>query len=223
MFVGARFFITVRHGPSITYRSVRERLESMPELLAKGPAIAAYGVMDFIVDNYGPIADDIESRFEQLETDIFRGSFDRGTIGRMYDQKRELLALRGAVAPVLEITDELVRFHTDFIPKELRVYFRDVHDHVIRLIGTTDEIREMLTAAMQVNLALATVDQNDAVRRLAGWGAILAIPTVVFSLYGMNFRHMPELNWDYGYPTMLGVVTLICVWLHRRLKRFGWL
>ena len=109
------------------------------------------------------------------------------------------------------------------MPKELRVYFRDVHDHVTRLTASTDEIREMLTAAMQVNLALAAVEQNDAVRRLAGWGAILAIPTVVFSLYGMNFRRMPELYWDYGYPVMLGTVVLICVWLYRRLKKFGWL
>jgi magnesium transporter len=165
----------------------------------------------------------MEQRFDQLETDIFRGAFDRKTIGRLYDLKRELLALRGAAAPVLDITDGLIRFHSELVPKELRVYFRDVHDHVIRLTGAMDEIREMLTAAMQVNLALATVEQNDAVRRLAGWGAILAIPTVIFSLYGMNFRHMPELYWDYGYPTMLGAVTLICVWLYRRLKRFGWL
>ena len=223
MFVGARFFITVRHGPSTTYRSVRERLESTPELLAKGPAMAAYGVLDFIVDSYGPIADAMEQRFEQLETDIFRGGFDRKTIERLYGMKRELLALRGAAAPVLDITDELIRFHNDLVPKELRVYFRDVHDHVTRLTGSTDEIREMLTAAMQVNLALAAVEQNDAVRRLAGWGAILAIPTVVFSLYGMNFRRMPELYWDYGYPAMLGTVVLICVWLYRRLKKFGWL
>ena len=223
MFVGTRFFITVRHGPSTTYRSVRERLETTPEHMAKGPAMAAYGVMDFIVDSYSPIADTMERRFEQLETDIFRGGFDRKTIERLYDLKRELLALRAAAVPVLDITDELIRFHNDLVPKELRVYFRDVHDHVIRLTGATDEIREMLTVAMQVNLALAAVEQNDAVRRLAGWGAILAIPTVVFSLYGMNFRHMPALNWEYGYPIMLGAVTVVCVWLYRRLKKFGWL
>jgi magnesium transporter len=223
MFVGSRFFITVRHGPSTTYQSVRERLETTPTHLGKGPAMAAYGVLDFIVDSYGPVVDAMERRFEQLEVDMFRAKFDRNTIERLYELKRELLVLRGAAAPVLDITDELIRFHSDLVPKELRVYFRDVHDHVIRLTGAVDEIREMLTAAMQVNLALATVEQNDAVRRLAGWGAILAIPTVVFSLYGMNFRHMPELDWEYGYPLAIGAVAFVCVWLYRRLKHYDWL
>lgn len=223
MFIGPHFFMTVRHGPSVTYGKVRERLETRPAHLARGPVMAAHGVMDFVVDNYGPIADALEARFEQLERDLFKGQFDRDTIERLYDLKRELLVLRGAAAPVIEITDALVRFHTDFISKDARVYFRDVHDHVIRLLATIDETREMLTAAMQVNLALVSVEQNDAVRRLAGWGAILAIPTVVFSLYGMNFQYMPELAWHYGYPAMVGAVSVACLWLYRRLKRFGWL
>lgn len=223
MFIGQRFFMTVRHGPSVTYGKVRERLETMPEHLAKGPVMAAHGVMDFVVDNYAPIADTMAQRFEALEDDLFTGKYSRGTIQSLYALKRELLALRGAAAPVIDITDELIRFHPDFITKEARVYFRDIHDHVIRLLATLDETREMLTAAMQVNLALVSVEQNEAVRRLAGWGAILAIPTVVFSLYGMNFQHMPELTWDYAYPAIVGAVTVVCIWLYRRLKRFGWL
>lgn len=223
MFIGPRFFMTVRHGPSVTYGKVRERLETRPAHLARGPVMAAHGVMDFVVDNYGPIVDAMELRFEQLEKDLFKGQFDRETIERLYELKRELLVLRGAAAPVIDITDELVRFHSDFIPKDARVYFRDIHDHVIRLLAAIDETREMLTAAMQVNLALVSVEQNDAVRRLAGWGAILAIPTVVFSLYGMNFRHMPELAWGYSYPATVGVVAVACIWLYRRLRRFGWL
>jgi magnesium transporter len=223
MFVAPRFFMTVRHGPSVTYRRVRERLETTPVHLARGPAMAAYGVMDFVVDNYGPIADDLEARFEQFEKDLFTGQYSRETIERLYELKRELLLLRGAAAPVLDITDGLIRFHTDLIPRDSRVYFRDIHDHVIRLLSTIDETREMLTAAMQVNLALVSVEQNEAVRRLAGWGAIMAIPTVVFSLYGMNFRDMPELGSRYGYPVVVAVVALVCLWLYRRLKRFGWL
>lgn len=116
-----------------------------------------------------------------------------------------------------------MRLHPDMIPKDVRLYYRDIHDHVARLVAAVDEIREMLTAAMQVNLAFVSVEQNEAVRRLAGWGAILAVPTVVFSLFGMNFKNMPELGWAYGYPATLAGTTLVCVWLYRRLRRFGWL
>ena len=223
MFVAPRFFMTVRHGPSVTYMKVRERLETTPVHLARGPAMAAHAVMDFVVDNYVPIANALENRFEQFEMDLFTGEYSRETIERLYDLKRELLVLRGAAAPVLDITDGLIRFHNDLIPRDSRVYFRDIHDHVIRLLSTIDETREMLTAAMQVNLALVSVEQNEAVRRLAGWGAIMAIPTVVFSLYGMNFRDMPELNLRYGYPVVMATVVLVCFWLYRRLKRYGWL
>jgi magnesium transporter len=223
MFVGPRFFLTVRHGPSVTYASVRERLETTPEYLAKGPAMAAYGVLDFVVDNYAPLVDTMQQQFEQLEQEIFKGKFNRQTIERLYDLKRELLTLRGAAAPVLDIAGELMRFHDDLIPKDVRAYFRDVHDHVVRLLATTDEMREMLISATQVNLAFISVEQNDAVRRLAGWGAILAIPTVVFSLYGMNFKEMPELSLHNAYPVVVSVTALSCIWLYRRLKRFGWL
>lgn len=223
MFVGPHFLVTVRHGPSISYSKVRERLESTPERLAKGPAMAVYAVMDFIVDNYRPIVDTMHEKFAQLEENIFSGEFQRNTLEGMYDLKRELLLLRGAAAPILDITDGLMRFHEDLVPKDLRVYYRDIHDHVIRVIATTDEIREMLTAAMQVNLAFVSVEQNEAVKKMAGWGAVLAIPTVVFSLYGMNFKQMPELDWSFGYPLVLGLTVAAGVWLYRRLKHFGWL
>ena len=124
---------------------------------------------------------------------------------------------------MLDITDALIRLHPDLIHKDVRLYYRDIHDHVIRLVASVDEIREMLTAAMQVNLGFVTVEQNESVRRLAGWGAILAIPTVVFSLFGMNFRNMPELGWTYGYHATLAATTVACVWLYFRLKKFGWL
>lgn len=223
MFVGPHFLVTVRHGPSISYGKVRERLESTPELLAKGPAMAVYAVMDFVVDNYRPIVDVMQEKFDQLEEDIFSGEFKRDTLEVMYNLKRELLVLRGAAAPILDITNALMRFHEELVHKDLRVYYRDIHDHVIRVIAAADEIREMLTAAMQVNLAFVSVEQNEAVKKMAGWGAVLAIPTVVFSLYGMNFRQMPELEWVLGYPIVLGLTVAGGAWLYRRLKRFGWL
>ncbi len=144
-------------------------------------------------------------------------------IERVYDLKVELLDLRSAALPIHDISTELMRFHDEIIPKELRPFFRDIQDHVARLIDSIDSMREMLTTAMQVNLALVGVAQNEVVKKLAGWGAILAIPTVLFSLYGMNFKFIPELKWEYGYPAAILVTFGACFLLHRRLKNSGWI
>jgi magnesium transporter len=223
VFVGSRFLVSVRHGPSSSYGKVRERCESMPEKLAKGPGFALYGVMDHVVDNYLPIVDGLRDQFQQLEADIFTHNLSRETLAQLYDLKRELLLLRGATEPLLAICNELTRFHSDIIPKEIRPYFRDIADHVKRIDHAIDGMREMLTMAMQVHMTFVTVRQNEVVKRLAGWGAILAIPTMIFSLYGMNFTHMPELNWPYAYPAVLTSVVIACIWLYVRLKRIGWL
>jgi magnesium transporter len=130
--------------------------------------------------------------------------------------------LRNAALPLVEISSELMRLHEDLIPKELRAYFRDIQDHVSRLAALIDGMRDMLTTAMQVNLALVANNQNEVVKRLAGWGAILAIPTVIFSLYGMNFQWMPELKWKAGYPMAVSVTALGCVFVYLRLRRAGW-
>jgi magnesium transporter len=223
VFVGRRFLVSVRHGPSLTYAKVRQRCESMPDRLAQGPGFALYAIMDFVVDNYGPIADSLRDRLDGLEESIFKRRLDRDVLEDLYDLKRQLLTLRAAVEPLLEVCSSLMRVHTVIIPKETRVYFRDIYDHVRRVTEATSDMREMLTAAMQANLALVTVGQNEVVKRLAGWGAILAIPTMLFSLYGMNFKHMPELDSPLGYPLVLLAVGIVCVWLYRRLKRVGWL
>jgi magnesium transporter len=223
VFVGKRFLVSVRHGPSMTYSKVRERCEANPSRLAMGPGYALYAVMDFIVDNYAPIVARFSARLEELESAIFAQSFSRATIEQLYDLKRELQLLRGAAAPVLDICTELMRLHSDIVPKETKEYFRDIRDHARRVVEATDAMREMLTAAMQVHLALASVAQNEVVKRLAGWGAILAIPTMVFSLYGMNFEYMPETHAPWGYPLILAGVVLGCAWLYRRLRRVGWL
>jgi magnesium transporter len=222
LFACPRFVVTVRHGSSIDYSQVRERLEAKPPQLASG-ATVVHAILDFIVDNYHPIVDSLQQRFEALETAMFKGEFDRGTIGHMYDLKRKFLRLRSAAAPMRDITDRLLRFHPVLVPQEMHAYFRDVHDHAARVVATTDEMREMLTAAMQTNLAFVSIQQNDVVKRLAGWGAILAVPTVVFSLYGMNFRHMPELDSSFGYPLVLAGTLLACGWLYWRLRVYGWL
>ncbi len=223
LFVGPNFLVSVRHGESAGYAMVRERCEATSALLAKGPGFALYAILDFVVDNYQPIIEQFEDDFDQLEEGIFKSDFDRLVIGRIYELKRQLLELRNAALPVGDISSELMRFHDDLIPKELRAYFRDVKDHVARLVGLADNMREMLNSAMQVNLALVGVSQNEVVKRLAGWGAILAIPTVVFSLYGMNFHWMPELQWKWGYPTAVGFTVLACFVLYKRLQKTGWI
>ncbi|MCW5964100.1 MAG: magnesium and cobalt transport protein CorA [Bryobacterales bacterium] len=223
LFAGANFLVTVRHGPSPGYTQVRERCESEAKMLARGPGFALYALLDFVVDNYLPIVGQFEKDFDDIEEDIFKGEFDKLAIERLYDLKRQLLELRNAALPVTDISAELVRFHEHLIPKELRAYFRDVQDHVSRLVGLVDGMREMLTTAMQVNLALVGHSQNEVVKRLAGWGAILAVPTVVFSLYGMNFAWMPELQWQIAYPAVLGTTLVGSIFLYYRLRRARWL
>jgi magnesium transporter len=222
LFMGAHFLVSVRHGCPTGYTKVRARCEANPEMLKKGPGFALYALIDFIVDHYHAIMTQLEADFNELEVDIFKGEFDREVIEKVYDLKRELLMLRNAALPVNEMCNELMRFHEDIVPKELRVYFRDVQDHVTRLVSSVDGMREMLTTALQVHLALVGVMQNEIVKRLAGWGAILAIPTVIFSLYGMNFQGMPELSKPYGYPVVLGVTLLASVVMYRRLKQQAW-
>lgn len=223
LFAGPRFLVSIRHGSPAGFARVRERCESMPQRLAKGPGFVLYALMDHVVDNYLPVVGKLQARLENLEADIFRHQYQRETLEELYDLKRDLVLLRRAIEPLLDICNELMRFHDHIIPKDIRFYFRDIYDHVKRINQTIDGMREMLATAMQVHLATITVRQNEVVKRLAGWGAILAIPTMVFSLYGMNFKHMPELAYGFSYPAVLGSVFIACLALYIRLKRIDWL
>jgi magnesium transporter len=223
VFVGKRFLVSVRHRSTLSYSKVRERCETLPQRLARGPGFGLYALMDFIVDNYQPVVDGLHQRFQLLEADVFKSRFSRETLEQLYDLKGELLLLRAATEPLMDVCNDLTHVHPDIIPKDIRIYFRDISDHVKRINQAIDNMREMLTAAMQVNLTMVTVRQNEVVKRLAGWGAILAIPTMVFSLYGMNFKYMPELEWEFSYPVVMGGTMAGCVLLYQRLKRLGWL
>jgi len=223
VFVSKRFLVSVRHRSALSYSKVRERCETVPQRLARGPGFGLYALMDFIVDNYRPVVDGLHQRFELLEADIFKSRFSRETLEQLYELKGERLRLREAAEPLMDICNELMRVHPDIIPKNIRIYFRDISDHVKRVNQAIDRMREMLTAAMQVYLTMVTVRQNEVVKRLAGWGAILAIPTMVFSLYGMNFRYMPELEWAFSYPLIMGGTAVGCLMLYHRLKKVGWL
>jgi magnesium transporter len=169
------------------------------------------------------VVDAIEEEIERMEESIFDKPFDRAMVERIYDFKRELLSLRRIVTPLVEITNRMMRFDVPLIDKNTYPYFRDVHDHAIRVSETIDSLRELLTSALEANLLLASVNQNEVMKKLAGWAAILAVPTAIAGIYGMNFDNMPELRWQYGYYTVLGVTIAICGWLYWRLRRAGWL
>ena len=223
VFAGPRFLLTVRHGSSLSFTPVRQRLERDPEMLALGPSVALHAVLDFIVDNYQPIVSDYERELDALEQDVFAESYKRGTIKRLYALRKELTQMRLAVAPMQDILSQLIRTPAFAIPDEVKPYFRDVLDHAARVGDSIDTLREMVAAAMNVNLSLVTVAQGEIVKRLAGWAALLAAPTLVTSWYGMNFEHMPELAPPWAYPVLIVGVAVICVGLYTLFKRARWL
>jgi magnesium transporter len=223
IFVGARFLVTVRHGASLSYAPVRARFEREPEMLAQGPAFALYGVLDFIVDNYEPIVEEFRDALNELEQDVFAETYRRETILKLYDLKKELTQMRLAVAPMQDIVAQLARTPSVRFSDEARLYLRDVLDHVVRLNESIDTQREMLTASMSVNLSLVTIAQGEVVKRLAGWAALLAAPTLIASWYGMNFDNMPELDGRYSYFVLVGIVVVVCLVLYRYLKKVRWL
>jgi magnesium transporter len=222
-FLGARFLVTVRHGPSLSYAPVRVRVEREPELLALGPSYCCYAVFDFIIDNFQPIVEAFQDELDALETAIFEHDFKREMVERLYDLKRELITLRLAIAPAQDISNQLIQSYPTLVRDEVRPYFRDVHDHVVRVKESSDAMNEMVSAAVTVNVAMVSVGQGEVVKRLAGWAALLAAPTLIASWYGMNFKHMPELYGRYSYGAVAAVTAVVCVILYRVLKRAKWL
>lgn len=223
IFLGARFILTVRHGASLSYAAPRKACEQTPELMALGPSYAMYSVLDFIVDNFLPIVSTFKEELRELEADIFNDRFKREVLQRLYQLKRELVTLRLAVSPMQDILNQLIRINGRAINDEVKPYLRDVYDHAARISDVTGTMAELLTAAMSVNLAMVTVRQNEDVKRLAGWAALLAAPTLIASWYGMNFHHMPELEQPYAYPVLITIVICVCVGLFVLLKRAKWL
>jgi magnesium transporter len=223
IFVGPRYVVSVRHGASLSYAEVRTRCECTPHLLRKGPGFVLYALMDFVVDRYFPIVDELEEKLETLEETIFAGGMSRETTEQIYGLKRDLVGLKRAVSPLIEICNRLVRFDIGLIPEDVRLYFRDVYDHVMRINETVDNLRELLTTALEANLSLISVAQNEVTKKLAGWAAILAVPTMIAGIYGMNFEFMPELHWRYGYALTMAGMVVVCGFLYTRFRRAGWL
>ncbi len=223
IFVGPRYIVTVRHGASTSYAPARARLEREKTMLMHGPGAALYVVLDLIVDNYMPIVDEYDRLLGELEKDIFAAEFRKGTIERLYWLKRDLTQLRMAVAPLQDIVSHLARSPSPLVDAAIQPYLRDVHDHAIRIDSSTETLREMLTAAMSVNLSLVTVQQGEIVKRLGAWASLLAAPTLVASWYGMNFEHMPELHGRWSYAALIGAMAGICGLLYWKFKKARWL
>jgi magnesium transporter len=223
LFVGANYVVSVRHGGTLPFAEVVARCEANPDLMVKGPVFVLYSIMDFIVDQYFPLVDTYEDKLAELEDNVFQQILPRETTERVYQLKRDLIEVKRAIAPLVDVCNRLVRGDVPLVPEDSRVYFRDVYDHVIRINEMVDTLRELLSAALEANLSLVSVSQNEAMKRLAGWAAIVAVPTMIAGVYGMNFKFMPELDWYLGYPVALTVMVGACAFLYYKFKRSGWL
>jgi len=240
VFVGRKYVVTVRHGSHRSHTELRARCEALPGLLAKGPGFVLYALMDFLVDQYFPIVAVLEEDVGCLEEQLIGDAeqpVNRQTLTQIYRLKRDLLALKRAVAPLVEVCNRLMRFDFDLIPDDTRPYFRDVFDHVMRINEMIDNLRELLTTAFEVNLSMVSIDENQEMkrlaefsveqnrdmRRLAAWAAIIALPTLIAGVYGMNFQDMPELSWWFGYPLALALMAVCSLGLFAGFKHTGWL
>lgn len=222
-FVGNNFIVVVRHGSNVPYTEVRTRCEATPEQMKKGQGFVLYAVMDFIVDRYFPVVHELEQELEAIEAKIFKEKPTRETTENIYDLKRELLEVKRAVSPLVDICNRLMRVEIKCISEETRPYFRDVYDHAVRINEMIDNTRELLNSAMEANFSLISISQSDVSKKFSGWAAIIAVPTMVAGFYGMNFKFMPELNWHYGYYAVIFLTLCVCAALYYFLRRSGWL
>ncbi|MFJ6792955.1 magnesium and cobalt transport protein CorA [Streptomyces sp. NPDC091268] len=222
-FTGEDFVITIRHGGRGTLGPLREALEADPEQLAKGPASVLHAIADHVVDDYVAVTDAVQTDMDAVETMVFSEHGGRGDAGRIYQLKRELLELRRAVAPLGRPLQQLATQPIPVVPVEIRAYFRDVADHLTRATEQIGAYDGLLDSILQAHLAQVTVAQNEDMRKITAWAAIVAVPTMVCGVYGMNFAEMPELRWTYGYPLVLVVMAVACLVIHRGFRRNGWL
>jgi magnesium transporter len=222
IFLGDDFVITVGHGEASELKDVRHGLEEDPELLAHGPGAVLHAIVDRVVDDYGPALEGLGEDIDEIENQVF--SNERSNPAeRIYKLKREVLEFSHAAGPLVDPVDRLAKGHYELIHPEVRTYFRDVNDHLLRTHEQLEGYRDLLTSVLSANLAQVTVRQNEDVRRISAIVAILAVPTMIAGIYGMNFDHMPELDWSLGYPAVLAVMAAICLGLYRYFKRVGWL
>jgi magnesium transporter len=223
IFVGPEYVISARRDAQHGFTDVRRRCEQEPELLQHGPAYVLYALMDTVVDRYFPVIDALTGEIEEIEDRIFAGQTTKAQIEALYSLKRKLMILDRATMPLLEVTSKLHGGRVPPICAGLHDYFRDVYDHLLRLKQSIDTLRDMVTTAISVNLSLITLQENEVTKQLAAYAALVAVPTLIAGVYGMNFQHMPELSWVWGYPTAIASMAAIDLYLVYRFKKTGWL
>ena len=223
VFAGRNYVLSVRQGSERGFTDVRARAEREPELLKHGSGYVLYALMDAVVDRYAPVLDAVESKLESLEEQLFSGGSPRASIESLYYVKQQLTALKHVTGPLLESTGRLFGGRVPGVCAGLGEYFRDVYDHLVRLNQSIDSARDTVTTAIQVNLAMITIGESEVTKRLAAYAALVAVPTMIAGVYGMNFEHMPELEWSFGYPGVVGVMVAIDAYLFWRFRKAGWL
>ena len=222
LFVGSSYVIAVRHGEASELGPARQRLEEQGDLLGSGPGAVVWAIVDKVVDDYVPVVAGVDQDIGEIEEQVFSDS-RHNHAERIYKLKREVLEFHAATVPLLDPIDRLARGRLALIDEHLHKHFQDVHDHLLRVTEQVEGFRDLLTGVLEANLTQVNVRQNEDVRKISAWVAILAVPTAIAAIYGMNFDHMPELRWQYGYPLVLGLMLAICVTIHRAFKRAGWL
>jgi len=223
IFVGPNFVLSVRNRSSHDFLGVRARCEREPHLLRNGAGYVSYALMDAVVDRYFPLLDGIETELDEIESRIFARGAARSNIERLYALKHRTTTLRHAVAPLLEVAGKLHGGRVPPVCAGVQEYFRDVHDHLVRIAASIDGIRDTIGTAIQVNLSMVTIEESEVTKRLAAWAAIFGVSTALAGIWGMNFEHMPELKWAFGYPFALGVIAAAGGFLYWRFRKVGWL
>lgn len=223
VFVGTNYVLSVRNRSAQGFLGVRERGERQPQLLRRGAGFVLYALMDAVVDRYFPIIDALESELEAIEERIFTRGTARTNIESLYDLKRRVGVLRHAVAPLLEAAGKLHGGRVPPMCASTQDYFRDVIDHLARIHGSIESIRDTAATAIHVNLSMVAIEESEVTKRLAAWAGIFAVATAFAGIWGMNFEHMPELRWEWGYPAALLLIASVCAALFWRFRRAGWL
>ena len=223
IFIGANYILSVRSHAKRGFVDVRARCEREPHLLKYGASFVFYALMDAIVDRYFPVLDELEQELENIEERMFANASGRTNVEALYELKQKLMVLKHAVAPLLEASGKLHGGRVPALFTDTQEYFRDVYDHLTRINQSIDAQREMVTTAISVNLSLITIGENEVTKRLAGYAALVAVPTMIAGIYGMNFQHMPEINWIYGYPFALAMMVVLDGYLFYRFRKAKWI
>ncbi|MGZ8335299.1 MAG: magnesium and cobalt transport protein CorA [Allosphingosinicella sp.] len=223
LFVGRNYIVSIRHGPSTSYKQVREHCESSPTRLARGESFILHSILDFIVDNYQVVLERVQAEAEEIENDLLAERLSQIQVQRLYILRRDLLRLRTGVLPLVEVCRRVEHEDVLEIDAKMKLLFRDVTDHVRSVQEEIDALREMLAFCFEASLLTSQAQQTMIARRLAAWAAILAVPTALAGIYGMNFSDMPELRWRYGYFVVLGAVITACTALYINFRRRDWL